>query len=72
MFTNDKQGIYSTASTSGDTIPLGMDVLKDDIELQKSVKKIVSTVAWMLHDRASVEDEPEAKKQRVMQTMRTD
>ncbi len=64
MFTNEAGKIYTTAK-EGDTIPLRLTDIDNDTELRQCVKKTVGTIAWMLRDRAEVEDGAIAKKQRV-------
>jgi len=70
LFTNERRGIYTTANTGGHFIPLGVECLQDDQELKRSVKQVVSTIAWMLLDRVTVGESPTEKKRRVEENTR--
>jgi hypothetical protein len=61
ILTNENQ-VYKTRYD--DFIPLDMSVIKEDSGLRTVVKKVVTTIAWMLQDRTQ-NDEPSAKRQRV-------
>ncbi|CAG8587122.1 11262_t:CDS:2 [Paraglomus brasilianum] len=58
------EGIYCTSETEYH-IPLAKSALKDDLDLKKSVKKVMETIVGLLKDRVTVEKAPDAKKRRV-------
>jgi hypothetical protein len=58
------EGIYSTSRTEY-RISLTEDVLKDDTELRKSVKRVLEVIIGLLKDRAVGSEEPATKQHRV-------
>ncbi len=55
------KGIYSISRTEYQIL-LTKDALKDDIELRKSVKKVLEVIIELLKDRAVGSEEPVTKK----------
>ncbi len=68
--TTSEGKVFTTANLYTDVIPFGKEVIKDDTELKRAVKKITATIAWMLQDRAGVEEMSSAKKRRVENSIR--
>jgi hypothetical protein len=69
IFTSER-GIYTTTNLDSHFLPLSRKAVKDDAALRQSVKKIVSTIAWMLQDRAGVGEDASAKRRRVEENTR--
>jgi hypothetical protein len=51
-------------------ISLTEDALKDDIELRKSVKRVLEVIVGLLKDRALGSDEPATKKHHVKEIVK--
>ena len=60
MYTPEK--IYCTKATYN--VPITEDILVDDTELRRNLKKVMEVIVSLLKDRVNVDDSPAIKKAR--------
>ncbi|RHZ59666.1 hypothetical protein Glove_362g73 [Diversispora epigaea] len=61
MYTPEK--IYCTKATYN--VPLTEDILEDDTELRRNLKKVMEVIVGLLKDRINVDDSPASKRARM-------